>query len=51
MPTPAHLLANALEKLRVLQIAGRMAIRSGDLPRAARERLLRNGFLREVMRG
>ena len=51
MPTPAHLLANALEKLRVLQRAGRMAIRSGDLPRAARERLLRNGFLQEVMRG
>ncbi len=51
MRTPANLLASALEQLRALQRAGRMAIRSDDLPRAARERLLRNGFLQKVMRG
>ena len=51
MPTPATLLASALEQLSALQRAGRVAIRSGDLPRGARERLLRNGVLQEVMRG
>jgi fido (protein-threonine AMPylation protein) len=44
-------LAAALERLRALQVAGRVAIRSADLPRTARERLVRNGFLQEVMRG
>ena len=51
MATPQEKLANSLEKLQRLQGEGRTAIRARDLTRAHRERLVENGFLREVMKG
>ena len=51
MPNPTEKLANALESLKRLQEAGRAAIRSVDLKRTEREILLKNGFLRTVMKG
>ncbi len=51
MATPSEKLAASLERLRALQARGRAAIRSADLSRAHRERLLRNGFLQEVVKG
>lgn len=51
MATPQEKLAASLEVLRALQGRGRIAIRSRDLSRTHRERLVRNGFLQEVMKG
>ena len=51
MATPAENLATSLELLKVLQEQGRVAIRSVDLTRVHRERLVKNGFLIEVMKG
>lgn len=51
MTAPADKLAESLNVLRELQDQGRAAIRSGDLSRTHRERLVANGFLREVMKG
>jgi hypothetical protein len=51
MATPSEKLAQSLEALHVLQNGGRVAIRSGDLSRTHRERLLKGGFLQEVMKG
>ncbi|WP_426000710.1 Fic family protein [Caulobacter sp. DWR1-3-2b1] len=51
MPTPNEKLANALEALKTVQATGRMAIRSKDLTRTVRERLLKHGFLQEVIKG
>ncbi len=51
MATPSEKLAESLEALRVAQQSGGDAIRSGDLSRTHRERLLANGFLQEVMKG
>lgn len=51
MATPSEKLADALEALHDLQRRGFVAIRSADLSRAHRERLVRNGFLEEVMKG
>ncbi|HKK00783.1 MAG TPA: Fic family protein [Desulfuromonadales bacterium] len=51
MPTPAEKLASSLEILRELQEQGRSAIRSADLSRTHRERLVKSGFLQEVMKG
>lgn len=45
-------LAQSLERLQALQAEhGSSAIRSKDLLRADRERLLKNGFIQEVMKG
>ncbi len=44
-------LAESIEFLRSLQKKGLVAIRSRDLTRTHRERLVRNGFLKEVMKG
>ncbi len=44
-------LASSLEKLRKLQSGGRHVLRSKELPRADRERLVAQGFLREVIKG
>jgi hypothetical protein len=49
--TPADRLAESLDVLKTLQEQGRHAIRTGDLTRTHRERLLANGFIREVMKG
>src|SRR5919106_3880494 len=51
MATPQEKLAESLDALRQLQDRGVVAIRAADLSRAHRERLLKNGFLHEVMKG
>ena len=52
MASPSQKLAESLEVLRGVQDAGRgAAIRTRDLTRTHRERLVANGFLREVIRG
>lgn len=51
MAAPSEKLAESLEVLRELQDKGVVAIRSADLSRVHRERLVKGGFLKEVMRG
>jgi len=51
MATPQERLAESLNALRELQDRGGVAIQAGDLSRVHRERLLKNGFLQEVMKG
>ena len=51
MATPAEKLASSLEILQALQEQGIVAIRSSALTRTHRERLVKNGFLQEVMKG
>lgn len=51
MTKPSEKLAESLEALHELQVRGIVAIRSADLSRTHRERLLRNGFLQEVIKG
>jgi hypothetical protein len=51
MAAPADKLAESLDVLKELQDQGRDAIRTTDLSRTHRERLLANGFIREVMKG
>lgn len=51
MAAPSEKLAESLEVLKALQKEGAVAIRSADLTRVHRERLLKGGFLQEVMKG
>ena len=51
MANPHEKLAESLEALRALQDQGVVAVRSGNLTRTHRERLVKNGFLQEVMKG
>lgn len=52
MPAPSEKLAQSLEILHKLQnSSGAAAIRARDLSRTHRERLVANGFLREVIKG
>src|ERR1041384_5080820 len=51
MTTPNEKLAAALEELRLLQADGSRVFASTQLTRTARERLLKHGFLQEVMKG
>ena len=51
MALPSEKLAQSLEALHALQDRGMVAIRSGRLTRRHRERLLKGGFLQEVMKG
>jgi hypothetical protein len=51
MATPHEKLAESLEALHALQAEQRIAIRSRNLSRTHRERLLRSGFLQEVIKG
>jgi hypothetical protein len=51
MATPSEKLAESLEALHLLQLNGLVAIRSSDLTRTHRERLTKNGFLQEVIKG
>ena len=52
MATPSEKLAQSLELLHKLQAAnGAAAIRARDLTRTHRERLLKNGYLQEVIKG
>ena len=51
MPTPNKKLAESLEVLHSLQKGGRRVFKSDELSRTHRERLVKNGFLQEVMKG
>ncbi len=51
MATPSEKLAESLEVLHALQKDGVVAIRSANLTRTHRERLCKNGFLQEVIKG
>ncbi len=51
MATPAEKLAESLQVLRALQKRGVVAIRSRDLSRTHRERLVKSSFLKKVMKG
>ena len=51
MATPSEKLATSLDELRELQEKGIVAIRTDALSRTNRERLLKNGFIREVYKG
>ncbi|MBL7177316.1 MAG: Fic family protein [Desulfobacteraceae bacterium] len=51
MASPHEKLAESLEILKALQERGVVAVRSGDLTRTHRERLVKNGFLQEIMKG
>ena len=51
MASPSEKLAKSLEILKALQDQGITAVRSRDLSRTHRERLVKNGFLQEVIKG
>jgi len=51
MPAPSDKLAQSLEALKELQDQGIVAIHTNNLTRTHRERLLKNGFIKEVMKG
>jgi hypothetical protein len=51
MATPHEKLADSLDALRALQQSGRRVFASGELKRLDRERLVQNGFLREIIKG
>ena len=51
MVTPADKLAASLAVLKELQDAGRVALRASDMSRTHRERLVKAGFIKEVIRG
>jgi fido (protein-threonine AMPylation protein) len=51
MSSPSEKLADSLAELHKLQVDGRRVFRSEELSRLARERLLRAGFLQQVLRG
>jgi len=51
MATPNEKLAESLEVLKVLQDQGLIAVQSSELSRVHRERLVKAGFLSEVVRG
>jgi len=52
MATPSEKLAQSLEELKKLQNdRGIAVVKSGDLSRIHKERLVKNGFLKEVVKG
>lgn len=51
MATPGEKLAESLEKLKELQDNGIVGIKASDLSRVHRERLVENGFIRDVLKG
>jgi len=51
MATPAEKLADALDILHALQQRGLVAINTRDISTTYRQRLLKNGFLQEVLKG
>jgi len=51
MASPSEKLAESLKALKELQDRDIVAVRSADLSRTHRERLSKNGFLQEVMKG
>lgn len=51
MATPAEKLADALDALHALQNKGLVAINTNDISTVYRQRLTKNGFLKEVLKG
>lgn len=51
MATPNEKLADSLSVLQILQSQGQRIFKSGSFSRTHRERLLRHGFLRDVVKG
>jgi fido (protein-threonine AMPylation protein) len=51
MPAPNEKLAKSLKALQALQSGGRRVFQSKELRRVQRERLLRNGFVQEIIKG
>lgn len=51
MPSPAEKLAAAPEILHELQNQGLIAIKHKDIPKIVRQRLIKNGFLKETTKG
>ncbi len=51
MASPSEKLAKSLQVLKELQDEGVVAVRSTDLSRTHLERLKKNGYLAEVMKG
>ena len=51
MPTPQDKLAESLAVLKKLQNKGIIAIHTKNMTRTHRERLIKNGFIKEVMKG
>lgn len=51
MATPGEKLAASLEELKKIQDKGMVAIKSAELSQTHRERLLKNGFIKEVVKG
>ncbi len=51
MAKPQDKLADSLQALKALQKQGMVAVRSAELSRTHRERLVKAGFLHEVMKG
>ena len=51
MAAPSEKLAESLAVLKALQDKGQVAVRASELTRTHRERLLKSGFIREVMKG
>jgi hypothetical protein len=51
MATPQDKLSESLAVLKKLQDEGTVAIHTKNMTRTHRERLLRNGFVKEVMKG
>ena len=51
MAAPSEKLAESLDVLKTLQADGRRVFRSDEFSRVHRERLLENGFLKDVMKG
>lgn len=51
MAAPSDKLAESLAELKALQDQGLVAIRAAQLTRTHRERLLKSGFIRDVMKG
>jgi hypothetical protein len=51
MPTPNEKLAGSLEELKLLQEKGIKAIKSTMLSRVHKDRLIKNGYIKEVTKG
>jgi hypothetical protein len=51
MASPSGKLAQSLQILKDLQNQGLVALRASDLSRTHREHLLKNGYIKEVMKG
>lgn len=51
MATPQEKLAQSLETLKALQDQGITAVKSSELSRVHRERLIDNGFIRQIIQG